>query len=238
VAWNHNVGPIGNGNPIQAGECLSSIAVRKGVTWKEIWNHADNTDIKDIRMHPNILLPGDKVTVPDKQKKNESRPDANRHRMRRKSVPCILRLRFTRFGQPRKGDAYRLEVDGYVRQGGKLNNEGAFEAGVWPAASEAVVLLGKDQDNLVDEFRFKLGWIAPANEVRGIQTRLWNLGYYHGPLNGTFDEATERAFLRFIQKNTAETHALTLNQFKQVWDSMNNDDQIEVIGCLVKAHGC
>jgi hypothetical protein len=237
MTWAYAEGPVGAGNSIKSGECISSIAVREGIKWKEIWEHPDNDTLKRTREHPNILLPGDKVTVPKKKQKQASKKDQKRHRMRMKGVPGILRLRFTKYGQPRKGDAYRLDVDAWFRQSGKLDDDGSFEAKIWPGAGTATLRLGKDQDNLIEKFEYRLGWIAPANEPRGIQTRLWNLNYYHGKLSSNFDEETERAFLRFIQKNAiADTHKQKQEDLE--WQKLKADQQLEAIEALVKVHGC
>ncbi|MBN2035036.1 MAG: hypothetical protein JW836_17355 [Deltaproteobacteria bacterium] len=237
MPWIYAEGPIGKGDSIKSGECISSIAVREGIKWKDVWEHPDNDKLKRTREHPNILLPGDKVTVPKKKQKQAAKQDQKRHRMRMKGVPGILRLRFTKYGRPRKGDAYRLDVDGYVRQGGKLDDDGSFEAKIWPGARTATIRLGKDQDNLVEKFEYKLGWIAPANEPLGIQTRLWNLNYYHGKLTSDFDKETERALLRFMQKNAiGDAHKSALEDLE--WDSLSAAHQLEAIERLVKVHGC
>jgi hypothetical protein len=255
MSWENSLGPLGKGKEIKPGDCISSIAVSKGLTWKEIWEHSDNTELNTYRMHPNILLPGDKVTIPKKTKKEEDKESENRHRMRLRGVPGILRLRFTRFGQPRKGEAYRLDVDNYVRQGGKLDDDGAFEAKIWPAAQKATVLLGKDQDNLDEEFNYKLGWIAPANEPRGVMTRLWNLNYYHGELYDVFDEEAEntlrKALLRFVEKNDSRfkrdewanivhyvTRADTRDNLRLAIKFKLKKHAQDIMDKLVKAYGC
>jgi len=231
-------GAIGDdGEKVVPGKCISSIAAHKGHLWKTIWEHPDNAELKDERKHPNILLPDDMVKVPDKEEKEETVAVEKRHRMRAKGVPCILRLRFTLFGQPRKGDTYRVYAYPFY-QGGKLDKDGAFEAKILPVAEEAEVWLGKDQDNLDEKYLFKLAWVAPANEPRGVQTRLWNLDYYHGGLSNVFDDGTRMAFLRFVQKNVEETHLLRSEQLKQFGDIMDENDQKAIIESLVKMHGC
>lgn len=238
MTWIYNDGPVGEGELIKPGDCISSLAVSKGtgLMWKDIWNHADNAELKSARMHPNILLPGDKVTIPKKKEKEKSKKDKKLYRWRLKGVPGILRLRFTKFGQPRKGQAYRLDVDNRFIKEGKLDDDGALEATIRPGDSNATVLLGKDKDNMTEEFKFKLGWIAPANEPRGVQTRLWNLNYYHGELSDDFDDETERALLRFMQKNAiGDTHKEELRDLK--WDNLIGP-QTEGMSGLVKAHGC
>ena len=232
---------VGEGDKIEQGDCISAIAVWKGVYWKDIWNDQANADLKKIRDHPNILLPGDRVTIPEKEEKEESKEDKQRHRMKAKGVPCILRLRFTRFGQPRRGDAYRIFA--YPRyEGGKLDDTGAFEAKIWPSAREAEVWLGKDKENFTEVLQFKFGRIGPKNELIGVQSRLWNLNYYYGELSNDVKKSSEetvRAFLRFLQKNNIEgAGEKGMKELTEIWDGWDADDQEKHIQKLVKAHGC
>jgi len=164
--------------------------------------------------------------------------------MKLKGVPCILRLRFTRFGQPRKGDAYRIfsyPVYPYIQKGA-LDPNGVLEAKICPNATGAEVWLGKTKNNLNEKFVFKLGWIAPENELMGAQSRLWNLNYYYGKLSNDVkksNEETVSAFLRFLQKNNignAGEHGM--KNLKEGWDKWTADEQGKNIKKLVEAHGC
>jgi hypothetical protein len=45
---------------IQQGECLSSIAAELGLkSWKDIYYHPDNTDLRSRRTNPNVVARGD-----------------------------------------------------------------------------------------------------------------------------------------------------------------------------------
>lgn len=102
-------GAIGEGKEIKAGQCISSIAFDEDMEWNKIYLHEKNEPLRDTRQHPNILLPGDKVTIPDKEPKEQEEKDVDTtYTYKRKGIPCGLPLRFTKFGQPRKGETFEL----------------------------------------------------------------------------------------------------------------------------------
>jgi len=236
--WKLGSGAVGDdGEEVAAGECISYLAARKGLVWKDVWEHSDNKNLKDTRKHPNILLPGDRITIPKKKKKEEPKKDKKRHRMKLKGVPCIMRLRFTLFGKPREKEKYQLFVDGKRKPDGKLNDDGALEAKISPRAKEAIVFLGLDQDSPHEEFSFKLGWVAPVDEPKGVQARLWNLNYYHGDLSDSFDENSEGAFFRFSQKNENKGHGIYELEVMNL-EALSRKDQEDMVPALVERHGC
>jgi N-acetylmuramoyl-L-alanine amidase len=78
---------------VQQGECVSSIAEDYGFFWQTIWNHPENSALKQARGEPNVLEPGDEVVIPDKTLKEQNCPSDQRHSFRRKGTPAKLRLR-------------------------------------------------------------------------------------------------------------------------------------------------
>lgn len=85
---------------VSAGDCVSSISKSHGFFWETIWNHPENSELKNLRQDPNILLPGDRVYVPDKDPGEENGATEARHRFRLKGVPAKLRLRVMREPKP------------------------------------------------------------------------------------------------------------------------------------------
>ncbi len=68
-------------------DCIASIAFHYGFFPDTVWNHAGNAALRQQRNNPNVLSPGDVVIIPDKRRKEITRPDHARHRFRRKGVP-------------------------------------------------------------------------------------------------------------------------------------------------------
>lgn len=55
---------------VKAGDCFSSIAKANGYyKYSTLYQHADNTATRLLRPNPNMLVPGDIVSVPDKRQK-------------------------------------------------------------------------------------------------------------------------------------------------------------------------
>ena len=55
---------------VKPGECFTRIAERYGFSdYKALYDHPDNADLKKKRPNPNVLHPGDRIVVPDKEEK-------------------------------------------------------------------------------------------------------------------------------------------------------------------------
>jgi N-acetylmuramoyl-L-alanine amidase len=212
--------PTGKGeHVIGVGECITSIADSAGHFWEKIWNDSANEDLRLKREHPNLLLPGDRVTIPEKTRREESKSTGQSHRFRRKGVPALLRLRFTAFGQPREGEKFEVHVEGAPVEEGELDDDGQLRVPIPPAATRAEVFIGEARKRLV----FQLGGLPPANTVLGMQHRLNNLNYPCGEPDGTLNDETVRAMQQFQARNLLPT---------------TDEPDDDTYGVIADVHGC
>src|SRR5574341_1571965 len=66
---------------VSQGECISSIARMYGFPdWRIIWNHPENADFKKKRPNANVLHPGDKLFVQDRELQEKDCATDQRHR--------------------------------------------------------------------------------------------------------------------------------------------------------------
>ncbi len=128
----------GRSHPVRQGDSVESIAYRTGHFWEKVWNHGDNAELRKRRKNPNVLMPGDRVFVPPIEQKSEDLATSKTHRFRRKGVPSRLRIRFLRDGEPRKSEAYVIEIDGEERHG-TTDGDGFLDEPVSPVARRAIV---------------------------------------------------------------------------------------------------
>lgn len=195
--------PVGSGSyEVRNGDCISSIAYRKGHFWETVWNHGDNDALREVRKDPNALLAGDRLTIPELRHRDEDLPTGREHTFRLRGVPAKFRMRFLFMGEPRSNEPYRIEIDG-VDSEGRLDNDGVLEASIIPTARMARITFGTEEDDDVEEHVFNLGGLDPVSTVTGLQQRLNALGF-GCPISGRVDDDTAEALCQFQHLNDLE----------------------------------
>jgi len=187
---------------VKDGDCVASLAAQYGFAdGKAIWDHPDNASLKKMRADPNLLHPGDQVTIPDRKPKALSLATGKKHKIVVKRPMRLLRIKFLDAdGEPLKGP-YKLTAGALVREG-ELDGEGVLHEQLPPAIVQAQVEIG----GVVRAVRIAhLNPLRDTNDsgVTGAQARLSNLGYAPGSIDGQAGPKT-RAALRTFQ----EAHGL------------------------------
>ncbi len=152
---------------------MASIADGQGVaSWAKIWNDPDNAELRSRRETPHTLLPGDVVTVPERDPQLFQRPTGAVHQFVVNVTPLKLRLAVQdEYGQPVANATGTLTVDG-AEQDVQTDGNGQLEAPVANGAKSAVLQLG-DRSIAV-----AIGHLDPIDETSGQLARLKGLGYF------------------------------------------------------------
>lgn len=182
---------------------MLSLAARRGLKTRDLYEHADNKGLRDKRSHPNILAPGDEVTIPDPKLKSVTVSTEAKHRFVMQVPRMNLRLVLRdRSGQPYAGKRWKLTIGTRALED-QTTGEGLIDAEVPALAQSArlrVWLVDDDDDPDPDIDReIAIGHLDPVDTITGVQGRLMNLGY-RCDVTGELDEATRRALRAFRAK--------------------------------------
>lgn len=180
---------------VQAGECILSIATANGHFWETVWNHPGNAKLKALREDPFQLVEGDKVVVPDIQERALRGATGNRHVIRIKGIPAHIQVQVFTSGTEPFGDAPFTVDAGGKQVKGTTTPDGIVSAFVPADAKEAKLQVGEGDDRV--EVTIAIGYLDPSTERTGVQSRLANLGYYSGELDGKDSEALTEALRSF-----------------------------------------
>ncbi len=161
-------------------ECLTQIAHQYGFKSADaIWTHPDNRELRQLRNSPNILHPGDVVTIPDRVVKQVDAATGQSHKFVVKSPKKMFRLVLrTPSGKPIKDAHYRLIV-GSTKIGGTTGEDGVIEHSIPVQETAGQLTLNGET------FPVAIGAINPISNtqdegVSGVHARLANLGFTTG----------------------------------------------------------
>lgn len=186
-------GPVGRGDVlVREGDSIESIAHDTGFFYETIWNLPDNQELRQIRISRNILLQGDRVTLPDKTRKDVPITAEQRHRFKRRGCPAYLALRLLNDEEPLANQPYTLTI-GEIELTGFTDPEGKLKHPIPPNARRARLVVGPDEQT----YELDIGVLDPISEISGVQQRLVNLGFRRDPPTGKLDALTRQAVREF-----------------------------------------
>ena len=227
-------GPVGQGDYVaRDGDCMASIAFDHGHFWETLWNDPGNSELQQVRQDPYVLLPGDRVTIPDKRRKDEQIAPEQRHRFRRRGLPETLRIRFLDSeGEPRQGVPYELDIttrggSPFTPVKGKTDGDGFLQVFIPPDATEGEIKLGEGEEQEI--LPILLGHLDPRETMTGINARLRNLGFDCGENDDELDEQTRLAVMEFqeehglplLAEDAEKIEADTVDRIDEVYSGSN-----------------
>lgn len=161
---------------VAQGEHMSGIAAQHGFSnYKALWDHPNNADLKKERENPNVLFPGDKVFVPEREVRKESIPADARSSFVLEVKPLKLRVKLLDLSDDpidRIGKATTRAGPQDVSPQGHI-----YEADIDTLDTD-VSLDFKDDPPL--SVHLAVGSLDPVKEQSGQQERLNNLAYFAG----------------------------------------------------------
>lgn len=198
---------------VKQGDYLVKIAKEHGFSdYRRIYDHDKNKKFRKKRPTPNLIYPGDKIYIPDKELKEKSCQTGLKHIFTLQRPKSLVHIALKNIGgEPLSITKYELKTKSktYTRSisGGdneikdnlsrgviyeKVNtNEGEGELKIWL----------DDEDNEPDyTYTIKIGYLDPIKETTGIQSRLNNLGFDCGKVDGIKGPKTKEAVKNFQQK--------------------------------------
>jgi hypothetical protein len=182
---------------IKQGDCLSSVAKQRGFAWKKLWNLPENAELRSQRRDPNILYPGDELFIPELQGRQVDSATDKNHHFQVVDSPAKLKLKLLLNMKERSRIPFTFSCAG-TTQKGSTGAHGGMEVNI-PADATSATLELQPPDGTSESYSLKLGNLDPIDEVSGVKGRLWNLGFYAGPIDKT-ESAEYSAGLTFFQK--------------------------------------
>lgn len=178
---------------VRPGDCATSIAHARGLDPDRVW--ACNDALAQTRPSANVLAPGDALEVPELEAREEPVATGSVGRFVLRVKPVELRLRLTRLGEPRAGEAFALRIEDGETIVGTTNADGWVLATIPAGATRAQLEL----DDGAEQHALAIGHLDPHDSILGAQQRMRALGAYFGALDGELGDQT-RAALRAFQR--------------------------------------
>jgi Putative peptidoglycan binding domain len=179
-----------NDYTVQQGDYVSKLAAERGFSdFSTIWDHPQNQELKKQRTTPNVLAPGDKLFIPDKETRTEPRATDATHEFVLSGKPLKLRIVIHDMAdKPVSGKPCDLKVTGSPDVSPlSTNGTGLVEREIKPDAAAGTLKLKDDGLPINLDLELKIGDLDPLDTVTGQKARLNNLGYDAGEVN---DEVT------------------------------------------------
>ena len=186
---------------VKQGDHTSSIAFDAGLgDYKIVWLDGPNASLRQTRKNPNILLPGDEVTVRARAQKTQSVATDARHRFKRSGGKLDLRIRLlTEPGKPAKKVECWLTVEG-TDHALTTDGSGVVEMRIPPNAHSGRLVINDAKNLLSIDQELGIGELNPIDKTSGQIARLNNLGYFAGPAEEPADDDAKLKFRSAVEE--------------------------------------
>jgi hypothetical protein len=164
---------------VEPGDHLTAIADQLGLEdTQTILSQPANADFAN-RPHPEMLNPGETLTLPDLEPVKYTLATGKRHTLTIQRVKAKLKVTFTSLaGKPSAATEVELKLDGKEPEQASLS-DGQLEKPIPPTCPLATIKMPATAEGKPDiEWRLRLGYLVRSEGDEGVLARLRNLGYY------------------------------------------------------------
>lgn len=188
---------MGTIHVVKQGECLSRIATLYGFAdYREIYDHPSNASFRQKRPNPNLIYPGDEVSIPNHKTKVYKADTGRVHtyvvQVQKRKLRLALRDvdRVAMANEPCVVDLGGKQLDVVS------DSNGIVEVTVPPRAEDCTVTARGY------EWPLKIGHLNPIDDttdrgISGLQARLRNMGFDPGNTDGIHNAASRGAVRAF-----------------------------------------
>jgi N-acetylmuramoyl-L-alanine amidase len=182
---------------VKQGEHLTRIAKEHGFfDFRTIFDDPANADFKALRPNPDVIFPGDRIVIPDKQVKEQTGVTDRRHIFQVQTPTLKLRIKLTDIDhEPMPGIDCHLLVEGKVHPL-TTDPDAIIEVEI-PETAERGNLTFPDEKIPFDIDEVRIGHLDPVTEPSGQRARLNNLGYFLGDIDDPDDLELRSAIEEF-----------------------------------------
>jgi N-acetylmuramoyl-L-alanine amidase len=187
---------------VRQGDYLALIASRFRIPdWKTIYDHPENAAFRKKRPDPNVIKPNDVIFVPDPVAKTCDCATDKKHRFVAKRPPDLefeIVLRDEN-REPFADAAWTILGTSGLKLKGKTGADGSLSARLPHGTTDVELFL---DEMPWARWRLNVGHLDPVEDegkavVAGMQSRLNNLGFPCGNVDGQFGPRTQSALAEF-----------------------------------------
>ncbi len=179
----------GRAHEVRQGDCICVIAARSALPWQKIWDAPENDPLREAGRHPNLLLPGDQLHIPEIDGKTESVATGQAHHIVLAGLMTQVHLTLVGSHEPLADEPYVIEYFGGSIEG-TTDGEGKLTCELPATLARATLKLPARRVL----YTLVLGNLDPVDTLSGAHGRLRNLGYVQGDYG---EEQTHEALRGF-----------------------------------------
>ena len=165
-----------------------------------IYQHESNKAFRELRPDPNIIYPGDKINIPDKEKRVRMGSTGRKHTFRIKKAPLeVFRIKLQNgSGNALIGTKVLMDVQGQTIET-EVGEDGLIELELPDNAETGNLKLFMDpeSDDPTHEYDMQIGHLDPVEELSGVQARCNLLGFECGVADGVMGRNTRAGVSEF-----------------------------------------